>query len=231
VGEARSNAEVARGLAARLGFDDEVFRLDDRELIALALRGSSAERDGATLERLEAEGFARVGPARDVAPFAQGGFPTPSRTFEFDSADLAKAGRGRVPVYIAPAESPETAPELAARYPLRLLTLKRHHSINSSYGSLPVYLRAEPEAVVEIHPDDAARRGLVDGAPVRVWNDRGEVGYTARLSDRVPPGTVAVPFGRWVGERGGANTLTSARLGDIGNGPTVCDALVEVAAE
>ena len=231
VGEARSNAEVARGLAARLGFDDEVFRLDDGELIALALRGSSAERDGASLERLQTEGFARVGPPRDVAPFAEGGFPTPSRTFEFDSVDLARAGRGRVPVYIAPAESPETAPELAARFPLRLLTLKRHHSINSSYGSLPVYLRAEPEAVVEIHPDDAARRGLVDGARVRVWNDRGEVRYRARLSERVAPGTVAVPFGRWVGESGGANTLTSARLGDIGNGPTVCDALVEVAAE
>jgi anaerobic selenocysteine-containing dehydrogenase len=228
VGEARSNAEVARGLAARLGFDDEVFRLDDRALITLALRDSSAERDGATLDRLEADGFA---PARDAAPFAHGAFPTPSGTFEFDSADLARAGRGPVPVYVPPAESPETAPELAGRYPLRLLTLKRHHSINSSYGALPVYLRAEPEAIVEIHPEDAAARGLAEGAPVRVWNDRGEVRYRARLSDRVPVGTVAVPFGRWVGEHGGANTLTSARLGDIGNGPTVCDALVEVAAE
>ncbi len=230
LGEARSNAEVARLLAARLGFDDVVFRLSDRDLIALALRDSAAEQAGASLERLSADGFVRVGPPRGAAVFAEGGFPTPSGRFEFASEGLARAGLGPLPVYVPPAESPETNPGLAGRYPLRLLTLKRHHSINSSYGALPVLLRAEPEPLLELHAVDAQTRGIAEGQAVRVWNDRGTVTYRARLTDRLRPGTVAVPFGPWMQGGASANTLTSDRLGDLGNGPTFCDTLVEVAA-
>jgi anaerobic selenocysteine-containing dehydrogenase len=230
LGEARSNSEVTRLLAARFGFDEPVFRMTDRELIELAVRGSRAEAAGATLERLHAEGFVRVGLPRGRAPFAEGGFPTPSGKFEFDSADLARSGLGPLPVYVPPAESPETRPDLAARFPLRLLTLKRHHSINSSYGSLPVLLRAEPEPSLEIHPDDASKRGITDGETVRVWNERGTVTYRARVTDRVLPGMVAAPFGNWTHGGASVNALTSDRLGDIGNGPTFCDTLVEIAA-
>ena len=230
LGEARTNSEVTRQLAARLGFDEPLFRMTDGELIELAVRGSKAEAEGATLERLRDEGFVRVGPPRGYAPYAAGGFPTPSGKFEFESAALAKAGLGPLPIVIPPAESPETRPDLAARFPLRLLTLKRHHSINSSYGGLPVLLRAEPEPCMEIHPEDAAARGITDGEPVRVWNDRGTVIYRARLTDRLLPGVVAAPFGNWTRGGASANALTSDRLGDIGNGPTFCDTLVEVAA-
>jgi anaerobic selenocysteine-containing dehydrogenase len=135
-----------------------------------------------------------------------------------------------VATFVPPAESPETAPELAARYPLRLLTLKRHHSINSSYGGLPIMHGAEPDLVVELHPDDASRRDLTDGAAVRVWNDRGEVRGQLRVTEDVLPGCTVVPFGRWLDGSLGANALTSDRLGDMGGGPTFCDALVEVAA-
>jgi anaerobic selenocysteine-containing dehydrogenase len=230
VGESRSVAEVARLLAARLGFDDELFRLRDGDLIALALRGSAAEKQGATLARLTADGFARVGPERGVALYAEGKFPTPSGAFEFASSALGQAGLGPLPVYVPPAESPETSPDTARRYPLRLLTLKRHHSINSSYGALPVLLRAEPEPMLELHADDARGRGIVDGQMVRVWNDRGSVSYRAHLSDRLRPGTVAAPFGPWARDGGSVNALTSDCFGDIGHGPTFCDTLVEVAA-
>ena len=90
-------------------------------------------------------------------------------------------------------------------------------------------LRAEPEPEVELHPADAGARGIADGQAVRVWNDRGHVTFRARLTARVPMGTVAVPFGHWMREGGSANALTSDRLGDLGHGPTFCDALVEVA--
>lgn len=229
LGEARTNSEVTRQLAARLGFDEPLFRMTDRELIELAVRGSKAEAEGATMERLRAEGFVRVGPPRGHAPYAEGGFPTPSGKFEFESAALAKAGLGPLPVFVPPAESPETRPDLAARFPLRLLTLKRHHSINSSYGGLPVLLRAEPEPCLEIHPEDAAARAIRDGQAVRVWNDRGTVTYRARVTDRLLPGMVAAPFGNWTRDGASVNALTSDRLGDIGNGPTFCDTLVEVA--
>ena len=225
-GEAKTNTEVARLLAARLGFDDEVFRLDDHALIARALAGSRAEAEGASLERLERDAFARVGPqpATALAP----GFPTPTGKFEFASAKLATAGLGPLPAWIPPAESPESRPDLAARFPLRLLTLKRHHSINSSYGALPVLARAEPEPRVELSPADAAKRDIVDGERVRVWNERGVVVARACVTDRVLDGTVAVPFGHWMRDGASANALTSDRFGDLGHGPTFCDALVEV---
>jgi len=229
LGEARGTAEVARLLAARLGLDDEIFRLGDKELIALALRDSPAERQGASLARLEAEGFARVGPVRGEAVFAEGHFPTPSGAFEFASEALSSAGLGPLPVYVPPAESPRTTPDLARRYPLRLLTLKRHHSINSSYGALPVLLRAEPEPLLELHADDAKVRGIEDGRMVRVWNDRGSVAFRAQVTNRLRPGTVAAPFGSWMRAGASVNSLTSDRFGDVGHGPTFCDTLVEVA--
>jgi anaerobic selenocysteine-containing dehydrogenase len=228
-GEARSNTQVARLLAARLAFEDELFRLTDTELIDLALRDSVAEQSGATREQLAADGFVRVGPPRGVAPYALGQFPTPSGRFEFASADLARADFGPLPAYVPPASDPRSRPGPAGRAPLRLLTLKRHHSINTSYGGLPVLLRAEPELRLEIHPTDAAARGVAEGAPVRVWNDRGTLNCAASVTERVMAGTVALPFGPW--QRGGAsvNALTSDRFSDLGHGPTFCDNLVEVA--
>jgi anaerobic selenocysteine-containing dehydrogenase len=87
---------------------------------------------------------------------------------------------------------------------------------------------AEPELLIEIHPGDAAHRGLVDGDRVVAGNDRGNVEGRALLTDAVVPGVVVVPFGRWLDGGQGANALTSDRLGDIGGGPTFCDVLVEV---
>jgi anaerobic selenocysteine-containing dehydrogenase len=221
VGESKSNSEVARLLAARLGFVDDVFRLSDHELMELALADGRAAAAGITAERLRQEGFARVGP-----PVGSGGGN--GTTFAFRCEALAEAGLNPVAEYRAPAAQPDPA----GAYPLRLLTLKRHYSINSSYGSLPVLLNAEPHAVCEIHPDDAHSRGIVDGAAVRVHNELGEMRCVAAVIDRVPPGTVAVPFGRWRSdpESGGANSLTSDRLGDLANGPTFCDNLVDVVA-
>src|SRR5260370_14093119 len=91
LGEARSNSEVARLLAARLGFDESVFQMTDRELIELAVGGSRAEADGATLERLQADGFVRAGPPRGRAPFAEGGCPTQRKA----RVRLRRSGRGR----------------------------------------------------------------------------------------------------------------------------------------
>ncbi|MDY7099888.1 MAG: molybdopterin-dependent oxidoreductase [Actinomycetota bacterium] len=219
VGESRSNAEVVRLLAERLGFDDDVFRRSDHELMALALDDAPAAAQGADAATVRADGVRRVGPPVGTAPNADA-------TFAFVADSLAAVGLHPVAEYRPPAEVPSEA----STYPLRLLTLKRHTSINSSYGSLPVMLRAEPRVAIEVNPADAAARGITDGAAVRVFNDRGEMRGVAAVTDQTPPGTVAVPFGRWVGAGGGgANALTSDRLGDLANGPTFCDNLVEVA--
>jgi anaerobic selenocysteine-containing dehydrogenase len=131
---------------------------------------------------------------------------------------------------VAEYRPPANSPSPSGSYPLRLLTLKRHYSINSSYGSLPVMLQAEPEQACQLNPIDADRRMILDGDRVLVQNDVGSIHCTAAVTDKVPEGTVTVPFGRWSSDPdgGGANTLTSDLLGDLANGPTFCDNLVEV---
>ena len=219
VGESKPNSEVARRLAARLGFADALFQMSDEELLDEALRESPADRAG-TLEALDAHGFARVGPVAGVAPFEKGGFPGGDGRFEFVSEALAKGGLGPLPLYLPPAE------KSSKQYPLQLLSLKRHRSLNSSYGGLPVLIKSEPEPVFELHPDDAAPRGIGEGARVRVFNDRGSLEYPVLLNAGVKKGTAVAPFGHWGVP--GVNTLTSDRLGDIGNGATLCDVAVEV---
>ena len=91
-------------------------------------------------------------------------------------------------------------------------------------------LNAEPRATAEIHPDDAAARAIGDGRRSRCTTTSAGSDCTASITDNVPAGTVAVPFGRWGTDptSGGANRLTSDSLGDLANGPTFCDNLVEV---
>jgi assimilatory nitrate reductase catalytic subunit len=185
----------------------------------LALTDSPAAASGITADLLRKDGFARVGPPVGTAAACDS-------TFAFSNEALAAAGIHPVAEYRPPARSPSaTSP-----YPLRLLTLKRHYSINSSYGNLPVMLNAEPRALAEIHPHDAEARAIGDGAEISVYNDLGRIRLTATITDNVPAGTIAVPFGRWGSdpESGGVNSLTSDSLGDLANGPTFCDNLVEV---
>ena len=84
---------------------------------------------------------------------------------------------------------------------------------------------------VELAGDDAAARGIEDGARVRVFNDRGSVLAAARVGATVPPGVVALPSGWWASlVEGGsaANALTSDTVTDLGAGCAFHDALVEV---
>jgi anaerobic selenocysteine-containing dehydrogenase len=218
IGESKSNAEVARLLAARLGFTEDVFRADDHQLMELALTDCPAQVAGVDADALRRDGFRRVGVPVGTAVAA-------NATFAFSCEALAKAGIHPVAEYRPPAQTPAES----GQYGLRLLTLKRHYSINSSYGSLPVMLHAEPQAIAQLHPNDATARAISDGDVIRIHNDLGSVVCTASVTDKVPPGTLAVPFGRWGTDphAGGANSLTSDRLGDLANGPTFCDNLVE----
>ena len=219
IGESKSNAEVARLLAARLGFSEDVFQLDDHQLMELALAGAPASGLEPTAETLRRDGYARV-----AAPL--GSAIAADARFAFSCDALTGAGIHPVAEYRPPANRPNgTGPS-----PLRLLTLKRHYSINSSYGNLPVMLNAEPDPVCEIHPRDAHARRISGGELVEVFNELGRVACTASVSEAVTPGMVAVPFGRWRSDPdgGGANSLTSDALGDLAIGPTFCDNLVEV---
>ena len=229
--EARSNTEVFRQLAARLNFTDECFQDTDEEIARQAISTDHPALQGITLELLRARGWMRLNLAERFAPFAEGNFPTPSGKCELYSESLQELGLPAVPDFIPPRESRRSAPELAKRYPLALISPAAHAFLNSSFANLPKHLRQEAHPFIEIHPRDAAARGITDGDPVRAFNERGSCELTAVVSTRAREGVVVSPSVWWnklSPGRANINQLTSQGLTDMGGGATFYDALVEV---
>ncbi len=231
LGEALPNTEVFRRLAARMGFDEPCFRETDEELAATAFRSDDARVQGWDWESLKRDGWQRLTLPQAYAPFANGNFPTPSGKCEFWSERLKSQGDDPLPAVILPRESAANNAALAARYPLALISPPARNFLNSSFANLPAFVAEEKTPRIEMHPDDAAARGLVTGTPVRVFNDRGAFLATARVTDRARPGVVVAPSIWWRklapgGEN--ANAVTSQALTDLGRAATFYDCLVEV---
>jgi anaerobic selenocysteine-containing dehydrogenase len=140
-------------------------------------------------------------------------------------------GLDPVPTFTPPYESPERSPELAARYPLTLISSPAHQFLNSSFVNV-ASLRSgarEPECI--LHRSDATRRGIADGMPVRIRNDRGEFRAVARVGESIREGVVWAPsiwWGKLAEDGQNANATTSQRETDMGRGPVFYDNLVEV---
>ena len=218
LGSARSNTDIFRALAARMGFTDSAFDESDVQL------GAQAFGPGVDFAELRRVGWVRL-PVPE-APFATGDFPTPNGRAQFAPPGLGVAH------YVEPYESRASAPALAARYPLAMISPPARHFLNSSFVNVRSLRSIEGEPVLEIHPEDAEPRGLVDGALVRTFNDRGEYRCKVHVTDRARPGVV-VGLGIWWRKYGpdgtNANELTHQGLTDIGRAATFYDCLVEVA--
>ena len=232
IGEAKPNWEVFKLLAGRMGYSDACFADTDEDLIRQAVASNREELKGITLEDLKRDGWARYNLEETFTPFANGGFRTPSGKCEFYSATLENEGLDPLPAYIPPRESPATAPELASRYPLQLLSPPANSFLNTTFSHLTSFLKSEREPFIQLHAEDAAKRDINEGDRVRVWNDRGECRLVARITDRVRPG-VAVALSIWWNKlspgRTNINQTVSQALTDIGSGATFYDNLVEVA--
>ncbi|WP_439623103.1 molybdopterin-containing oxidoreductase family protein [Gemmata sp.] len=185
---------------------------------------------GITLEATKA-GPVRFKVPRGWAPFAEGNFPTPSGKCELYSDREGRAGRDPLPHYVPPHEDPQTRPELAAKYPLQLLTPPAPSFLNSTFANLDHARREAGERTLEIHPADAARRGIADGTMVSVYNGRGRFRARAVVGETVKPGVV-VSLGlwwrKWTDDGANCNTTTSTAATDLGGGATFFDNLVEV---
>ena len=229
LGQAKPNTEIFRLLADRMGFADPCFAETDEQIAAQTIAADVRNGDIAWA-RLKTEGWAKLPGA--TAPFARGGFPTPSGRCEFWSQRELDAGRDPLPEVILPYESEETAPELAARYPLAMISPPARNFLNSTFVNVDGLRQLEGEPALLIHPDDAARRGLADGQMVRTFNDRGAALSRARISTRTRPGQI-VGLGLWWRKLSpdgqNVNALTHQRLTDLGAGPCFYDCLVEVA--
>ncbi|MDQ3650712.1 MAG: molybdopterin oxidoreductase family protein [Acidobacteriota bacterium] len=229
--EAKCNTETFRLLAARMGFEDECFRDTDEQIARQALVTDHPALRGITLEALRERGWMRLNVPETFAPFAEGNFPTPSGKCEFYSASLEASGLPAVPEFIPPRESKRSAPRLASKYPLALVSPAAHAFLNSSFANLPKQMRQEKRPFIEINPQDAAARGINDGDHVRAFNERGACELTAVVSTRARAGVVVSPSVWWNKLSPGGtniNQLSSQELTDIGGGATFYDALVEV---
>ncbi len=222
-GEAKSNVEVFRLLAARMGLDDPCLRDTDDDMMRTLLDSAHPFVQGITLEQLDREHSVRLhvsDPGTPYLPFAEGGFGTTDGKCHFRAAELD---------YTPPVESRHGDPELRSRFPLEMISPKNDDSMNSTFGHRDAVDRQT--AAVHLHAEDAGRRGIQSQDPVRVYNDRGSCVLVAQVDETVRPGVICAPAVRW-GKRApnkrNANALTSQRLTDAGGGPVFYSCLVQV---
>lgn len=228
-GEAKPNTEIFRLLAQRMGFDDACFADTDQEIAAQAFKRSDPRAAGCDWENLKQQGWQKL--AMPAAPFASGNFPTPSGKCEFFSHRMEAAGLDPLPSHIAPYESAASNPSLASRYPLAMISPPARNFLNSSFVNVQSLRDTEGEPKLELHPIDAAARGIASGDTVRVFNDRGSMTLAARVSAKTRPGLVvgwSIWWKKLSADGKNVNELTSQKLTDMGNAPTFYDVLVEV---
>jgi anaerobic selenocysteine-containing dehydrogenase len=222
-GETKSNVEVFRLLAERMGFDEACFADSEDDMIRALLDSGHPFLQGITLDRLEREHSVRLNVAPDsqpFLPFQHGAFGTPSGKCELGAEALN---------YRPPIESRLGAPELRARFPLELISAKSHDSMNSTFGN--EHSAEGQTSTLFLHDQDARSRGIENGDRVRVFNQRGSCTLVAGVNGVVRQGVVLAPSVRWnklAPDHRNINALTSDRLTDIGGGPTFYSCLVDI---
>ncbi len=218
-GEARSNQDVFRLLAERMGFTEPCFRDSNDDMIRTALDTTHPHLRGITLEALEQNHFIRLNLPDPFLPFAEGGFGTPSGKCEFHAETID---------FQPPIESRHGDADLRARFPLELISPKNTDNMNSTMATRPE--SHTRNGIATFHPSDAALRGISTGAEIRLFNDRGACRLLAEVADTVAPGVVCVPSTRWpklADDGNNINMLTSQRLTDKGGGASFYSCLVQ----
>ena len=231
-GECKSNVELFRELALRMGFEDECFREPVDAMIDAALQSDAPQLKGISRQRLESDPYVRLNLHGDESdhpwlPFANGS-DTPNRKARLFDPALISLGMDPVASFVPPEESRHR--QGTQKFPLELLARKADNFLNSTFVNLPSLQKMERQHELEISRADADRRGIADGDRVRVYNQRGEIFLQARVDGTVAAGVVGAQLG-WakLSEAGlNINVLTSDRLTDLGGGATFYSTLVEV---
>ena len=221
VGESLPNTEIFRRLAAKFGFSDPAFTASDTELMDAALSADDPRMQGYRPSAIPLDRALKMeyGGAEPIL-FATVWPQTPSGRIELQSETLGKRYGATLPAYRA----------LVSRYPLTLITPASDKRITSTFGGLAAS-RSTP--VLEMHPQDAAQRGLVDGQSVRVWNDAGEVVLPLRITADIRAGVVCSEKGAWLRTSRTGQTVSAlapTHKADIADGACFNDARVEVHA-
>ncbi len=204
VGKSLPNTEIFRRLAARFGFDDPIFRETDHEMMDAAFADDHPRLKGhrpsvIPLDQaieMKADDGAELILCKTVKP------GTASGKIELFSRDLQdRFGYGL----------PRFAP-VPQDLPLVVISPSSDKRTNATFGSAEA---SRGQERVEINPKDASARGIVDGQTVRLFNARGEVHLTARVSDAVQPGVLYTPKGTWLRTSATGQTINALLSVDI----------------
>jgi len=221
VGESLPNTEIFRRLAARFGFNDPAFTASDAELMDAAINADDPRMQVHRPSRLLLDRALKMefGGAEPI--LCKTVWPrTPSGKIELECAALAEQRGGALPHYRP----------LLARYPLTLITPASDQRITSTFGGLAA---SDATPALQMHPDDAASRGLKDGERVKVWNDSGEVFLPLQITAVVRPGVVCSEKGAWLRTSPNGQTVSALapiHKADLADGACFNDARVEVQA-
>ncbi|HEX4208560.1 MAG TPA: molybdopterin oxidoreductase family protein [Ktedonobacteraceae bacterium] len=242
LGEARSNWDVMRALAAAMGFHEPWLQQDVQEVIAEVLAATSLTTPrlaGVSLQRLQEEGSIPLALSdEERVPFADGVFHTPSGKVEIYSRQAAAQGNDPLPGWVPEAETrfgDTVATKIPAHdEPLSLLCPAAHHFISSSFANVDVLRAKEGTPTLRMHPVDAEARGIRSGQMVRVSNERGWCRLVAHVCEDVRPGVLATTTVWWPKfspDQRNVNWTTSDRLADFKGGSTFYTNLVTVAVD
>ena len=214
----RSELDVLAGLAGLLGspghFDSEPAAVFDE--LARASAGGRADYSGLSHARLDAseEGY--------FWPCPTGSDGTPRM---FVDRFVHPDGLARM----VPTSAGAPAEELTPQRPLYLVTgrVLAHYQSGAQTRRVAALNRAAPEPFVELHPELARRLAIEDGDEVAVTSVRGSAVGRARITSRIRPETVFMPF-HWAGA-GLVNAVTNDATDPVSGMPEFKVCAVSVA--
>jgi anaerobic selenocysteine-containing dehydrogenase len=197
VGECRSDYEIIRDLARRLGFGEYFWDTDEQFLdFMLAPAGISFAE------------FKKIGAlvgSKRYRSYRSGGFPTPSGKVELYSSQLKEDGFDPLPIYYEAPDTPLSAPELLAEYPL-VFTSGKDGCYRHSTGRQLASLRGtHPVPVTQIHPQTAKQLGIAEGDWVYIETRHGRIKQKAVLTADIDTRVVVVDYAWWFPEDDTAN--------------------------
>lgn len=205
--ECKPDFEIVKMLAEKLGYGDK-FNFSEEEYLKLWLDSDGARDLGITFERLKEEKIIKCMPGENFVFASDGVFPTPTGRAQFylenpapganydarffdNEVDLSKE---RLPYWEPPHEAWHEN-ELFEKYPFRIISDHVKFRTHTQWWDVPVLLELDPEPLLKIHPDDAARYGIKNGDKVKIFNDRGYVVMKAVFNAGCMPGVLTAPKG------------------------------------
>ncbi len=204
VAESLPNTEIFRQLAARFGFDDPLFKHTDHELMDAAVDPLDPRLNGHRPSQLPTDSAVLMNTIKNE-PVSMCNTVKPTTTsgkIELFSDVLEQKFGFGIPRY----------DPVLNDFPLVLISPSSSKRTNTTFGNNPASASAE---YIEINPEDAKLRGIIDGAQLRTWNDLGEVTLVAKVTDAVPSGTVYSAKGTWLNTSNTGQTINALIPADI----------------